>query len=146
MSYAMTRAEREAFLAETRVAVVSIVDPGHGPLTVPIWYAYAPGGVVRIVTGTRSRKAALLRAAGRMGLCVQDEAPPYRYVSLEGPVRFAEVDVARDIEAVAIRYLGPEMGRQYVQMTEAERAAEPNVLVELTPERWRTVDYRKMMG
>ncbi|MCW5892745.1 MAG: pyridoxamine 5'-phosphate oxidase family protein [bacterium] len=142
----MTRAEREAFLAATRVAVVSIVDPGNGPLTVPVWYAYEPGGVVRLVTGTRSRKAALLRAAGRMGLCVQDETPPYRYVSIEGPVRLVEVDFGRDVEAVALRYLGPEMGRRYVQMTEAERAAEPNVLVELTPERWRTVDYRKMMG
>jgi PPOX class probable F420-dependent enzyme len=146
MSVAMTRAEREAFLAETRVAAVSIVDPGNGPLTVPVWYAYEPGGVVRIVTGTRSRKAALLRAAGRMGLCVQDETPPYRYVSIEGPVRLTTVDFARDVEAIAIRYLGPDMGRQYLAMTEAERAAEPNVLVELTPERWRSVDYRKMMG
>lgn len=142
----MTRTEREAFLAETRVAVVSIVDPGNGPLTVPVWYAYEPGGVVRIVTETRSRKAALLRAAGRMGLCVQDETPPYRYVSIEGPVRFADVDFARDVEALAIRYLGPDMGRQYLAMTEADRAAEPNVLIELTPERWRSVDYRKMMG
>lgn len=146
MSYAMTRAEREAFLAETRVAVVSIVEPGRGPLTVPVWYGYEPGGVVRIATGTRSRKAALLRAAGRMGLCVQDETPPYRYVSLEGPVRIVPVDFARDIEAMAMRYLGPDMGRQYVEMTEAERAADPVVLIELTPERWRTVDYRKMMG
>jgi PPOX class probable F420-dependent enzyme len=146
MSIAMTRAEREAFLAETRVAVVSIVEPGNGPLTVPVWYGYTPGGVVRIATGTRSRKAALLRAAGRMGLCVQDETPPYRYVSIEGPVQIVEIDFARDIEGLAVRYLGPEMGKRYVEMTAAERAAEPNVLVELTPKHWRSVDYRKMMG
>ena len=32
MSLAMTKAEREAFLAETRVAVISVPEPGRGPL------------------------------------------------------------------------------------------------------------------
>ena len=62
----MTKSEREAFLAETRVGIVSIAEAGRGPLTVPVWYHYEPGGVVRFVTGGASRKAALpaRRAAG----------------------------------------------------------------------------------
>src|SRR5262249_55413944 len=77
MSLAMSRSEREAFLAETRVAIVSIAEAGHGPLTVPVWYRYEPGGDVWFATGATSRKARLLRLAARASLCVQTETPPY---------------------------------------------------------------------
>jgi len=138
----MTKSEREAFLAETRVGIVGIAQDGRGPLTVPIWFAYAPGGVVRFVTGGASRKAKLLGAAGRASLCVQTETPPYKYASVEGPVRIVgEPDFARDVRGMALRYLGPEMGEMYLTMTAEERVGA--VLVELTPERWLTVDYAK---
>lgn len=86
MPYAMTRAEREAFLAEAHVGIIGIAGEGRGPLTVPIWYAYEPGGEVRIVTGRASRKLRLLQRAGRFSLCAQTETPPYTYVTVEGPV------------------------------------------------------------
>ena len=47
---------------------------------------------------------------------------------------------------MAIRYLGPEMGEMYLAMTADDRALVPSVLVEMRPERWRSVDYRKMVG
>jgi hypothetical protein len=144
MAYAMTRAECEAFLAETHVAVVSVADPGRGPLTVPVWYAYSPRGVVRIVTAAGSEKARRLRAAGRMGLCVQAETAPYKYVSVEGPVVFATPDYERDVRGMALRYLGPEMGEAYLALTADERARDPMILIELRPTRWRSADYSKM--
>lgn len=141
----MTTAEREAFLAETHVAVISVADGARGPLTIPVWYAYEPGGDVRFVTGGGSRKAKLIRRAGRLGLCVQTETPPYQYVSIEGPVVVGEpIDFERDIRRMAHRYLGREMGEAYLQMTADERAQGNNVLIRLTPERWFSVDYRKM--
>jgi PPOX class probable F420-dependent enzyme len=139
---AMTRAEREAFLAATHVGVVSIAEAGRGPLTVPVWYRYAPGGTVRFVTGKTSRKAVLLEAAGRIGLCVQSETPPYQYVSIEGPVTIGVPDPELDIRQVAIRYLGAQMAELYLA-TSAE-SAEPSILVELRPERWYSVDYAKL--
>jgi PPOX class probable F420-dependent enzyme len=144
MSLAMKRAEREAFLAETRVAVVSIQAAGRGPLTVPVWHDYEPGGEVRFVTGGASEKARLLRAAGRMSLCVQEETPPYRYVSVEGPVTIGRPDYERDIRRTALRYLGPQMGEMYLQATAGER--EGSILVRLRPERWLSVDYRQWNG
>jgi PPOX class probable F420-dependent enzyme len=140
MSYAMTRAEREAFLADTRVGILAVEQPGRGPLAVPVWYHYAPGGAVRVVTGPDSEKARLLHAAGRASLTVQSETAPYQYVHVEGPIAFPEIDHARDVRAMAIRYLGDQMGEAYLAMT----ADQPAVLVELRPARWRTVDYRKM--
>ena len=47
-------------------------------------------------------------AAGRATVTVQDEAPPYRYVSVEGPVEILSQE--RDVLGVASRYLGPEFG------------------------------------
>ena len=81
MSLAMTKQEREDFLADLHVGIISITEEGRGPLTVPIWYSYAPDGEVRVVTGKTSRKAQLIRRAGRFSLCAQTETPPYKYVS-----------------------------------------------------------------
>ena len=64
----MTRSEREAFLAGVHVGVISIADPGRGPLTAPIWYAYEPGGEVAVITGRDSRKGRLLAASPRISL------------------------------------------------------------------------------
>ena len=141
-SLAMSRAEREAFLAAPHVGIVSVAEEGRGPLTVPVWYRYQPGGSVCFVTGTESRKAHLMRTAGRIGFCVQTETAPYQYVSIEGPVMFGEPDPERDIRDIAIRYLGKEGAEMYLAVASAEPI--PSVLVILTPERWFSADYRKM--
>src|SRR5262249_32662174 len=65
VSLAMTKLERETFLADLHVAIISIPEEGRGPLTVPIWYLYEPGGELRVVTARTSRKAQLFRHAGR---------------------------------------------------------------------------------
>jgi nitroimidazol reductase NimA-like FMN-containing flavoprotein (pyridoxamine 5'-phosphate oxidase superfamily) len=141
MTLTMTKDEREAFLADLHVAVISVADDGHGPLVVPIWYAYDPGGEVRIITGRTSRKGELLERAGRFSLCVQTEALPYKYVSVEGPIVAIEVaDLERDRRPLAHRYLGAELGDRYIANT---RDAVGNMLFRMRPERWLTVDYAK---
>lgn len=147
MSLAMTPEEREAFLADVRVGIISIAEEGRGPLTVPIWYAYEPGGELRVVTDRTSRKGRLLEKAGRFSLCVQTEAPPYKYVSVEGPVLAIEpADLERDLRSLAHRYLGPEPGDRYVEETRDDRERAGSVLVRMRPERWLTVDYTKHYG
>lgn len=141
MSLAMSRAEREAFLAGVHVGLLSLAEPGRGPLCVPIWYAYEPGGALRVVTGRDSRKGRLLAAAPRVGFCVQTEAPPYRYVSVEGPVvHVGPADRERDVRPLAHRYLGAELGERYL---EATADSEESIVVHVRPERWLSVDYAK---
>ena len=139
---AMSRAKREEFLAATHVGVVSILDGARGPLTVPVWYRYTPGGTVRFVTGANSRKAKLLRTAGRAGFCVQTETPPYQYVSIEGPITLGTPDYEADVRQVALRYLGEQMGEMY--LAGSAQDPEPTVLIELRPERWFSVDYSQL--
>lgn len=145
MSLAMSRAEREAFLADTRVGIVSIAEEGRGPLAVPVWYRYAPGGEVLFATSDTSRKLRLLRRAGRASLCVQTETAPYLYVSVEGPTTIGEIDFERDTREMAVRYLGPEMGQAYMAMTYPDGVTS-EVLVRLRPERWWSADFRKFTG
>jgi len=136
----MTRAEREAFLADLHVGVLSVADPGRGPLSVPIWYLVDDGDVIMGMSGT-SKKARLLRDAGRGTLVAQTEDPPYRFVSVEGPV-VIEAD-RRDDLVMATRYLGPEFGAWYA---ENNPSTEESVVARLTPEHWNTMDFGKLMG
>jgi PPOX class probable F420-dependent enzyme len=144
MSFTMSVEEREQFLAGRHVGVLGVAAGGdRGPLTVPVWYDYQPGGQVSVITGRSSRKGLAIAAAGRMSLCAQDENPPYRYVSVEGPVEIEELDLEERL-AMARRYLGTEGGDLYV-------AANPdpdgeNVMIRMTPEHWLSVDYGKHPG
>jgi len=144
MTTVMTRDEREAFLADVRVGVFSVADEGRGPLTAPIWYAYTPGGEVHIATERQSRKARLLEKGVRISLCVQDESPPYKYVSVEGPIVAIEPsDVERDERPMAHRYLGQADGDRYIESAIGDREPDDMILVRMRPERWLTVDYSK---
>jgi len=140
----MTKEEREAFLAQPWIAVVSIPEDGRGPLTVPVWYGYEPGGDVRIWTGKDTHKGRLLERARRISVCVQDPQPPYRYVSVEGPVSIAAVDYERNVRPMAYRYFGTERGEQYLASIGGPSGVVDDILVSVHPERWLTVDYSKI--
>jgi len=142
MSLSMTKAEREAFLADLHVAVVSIPEPGAAPVTAPIWYRYEPGGQIEFITDRDSRKGRQLKVGAPLALCAQTETPPYKYVTVEGVVAALDpVDVARDLVPISRRYLGPERGDAYAKAMGPEMGGA--ILVRVRPQRWRTVDYAK---
>ena len=142
MSTKMSVEEREAFLAAVRIGVLSIADEGRGPLTAPVWYGYEPGGDVWILTGPNSMKGKALEKVERISLCVQTEDPPYKYVSIEGPIIAREApDPEKHSRFLAQRYLGEKMGNAYVAANEGSASS---TLFRIKPERWLTVDYSKM--
>jgi nitroimidazol reductase NimA-like FMN-containing flavoprotein (pyridoxamine 5'-phosphate oxidase superfamily) len=138
----MTRAEREAFLADVHVGVISIEQKDAPPLTVPIWYDYAPDVGIWVVTGENTAKGRALRDAGRFTLCAQSEQPPtYQYVSVEGPIsQVRPADKERDTRPMARRYFGDELGDRYVD----SQSNGDSLVFTMTPQRWRTVDYSKL--
>jgi len=138
MTHVLSVAEREAFLAEPRVSVLSIAAPGRGPLSVPIWYAYAPGGEVGIWMDGSSRKARLLATQGRLTLVVQDTTRPYRYVSVEGAVtQMAPIDWDGELRPLVTRYLGIEGADAYLAALGGPAGVAGDVYVRMRPERWR---------
>jgi nitroimidazol reductase NimA-like FMN-containing flavoprotein (pyridoxamine 5'-phosphate oxidase superfamily) len=143
MGLSMTEDEREEFLAGVHVGILAVERPSGPPLAVPVWYDYRPGGELWIITPEDSVKGRLLQAAGRFSLCAQDETPPfYRYVSVEGPVvSILAADEEDDARPLAHRYLGPDIGDQYV-----ESADEQGLKFCMRPERWWSVDYSKVVA
>jgi Pyridoxamine 5'-phosphate oxidase len=135
MSSSMTPSEREAFLAQPRVAILAIAEAERGPLAVLVWYLCEPGGDVRIWTGGASRKARLL-LAGRANLVAQNPQPPYQYVSVEGPLtRIEPAQFERDLRPLAERYLGAAAER-YLARLGGPAAGSGDLHVHLTPEHW----------
>jgi PPOX class probable F420-dependent enzyme len=135
----LSETERQDFLADTRVAVLSVAAAdGRPPASVPIWYDYTPGGNIRIMTGASSRKARLIERAGSVTLVVQREEPPYQYVVVEGTVVETTKQVPAGLqESIAIRYLGEEGGRAFARSMEGVE----EVLFTIHPDRWLTADF-----
>ena len=136
---AFSETERQEFLADKHVAVLSVAaTEGRPPASVPIWYDYTPGGNVRIMTGPSSRKARLITQTGAVTLVVQREEPPYQYVVVEGTVVETTNPAPADLqESIAIRYLGEEGGRAFVRSMEGVE----EVLFTIRPDRWLSADF-----
>lgn len=135
---ALSDEERQQFLTDLHVGVLSVAtSDGRPPTSVPIWYDYVDG-LIRINTGSSSRKARLIREAGALTLVVQREEPPYQYVTVEGTVVDTLEPAPRDIvEAIAIRYLGEEGGKAFVASMEDS----PSLVFLVRPDRWITADF-----
>ena len=131
--------DRELFLAEPHVAALSVsAGPGRGPLTVPIWYQYAPGGEAWVLSEAGSRKVRLIEAAGRFTLMVDRVLPTVRYVSVEGPViRTAPGD--REISReMAARYLPPGKVDDFVEYEQTQLGV--HIAIYMRPEHWVSAD------
>ena len=140
----MTRSEREAFLAEPRVAVLSVAGAdGRPPHCTPTFYAYAPGGEITFFTNTERRtanKVALIAAAGSVTLTVQQPEFPFRYASVEGRVVTTGRPTLEQMRAITSRYLPPDAAEGMA----AHETGDPEAtitLVTVRPERWLTADF-----
>ena len=137
----MSSSERERFLSALHVGIISIPRATKGPLTVPIWYDYQPGGELWVITDADSIKAKLLTEASRTSLCAQTETAPYQYVSVEGPFT-TRPSTQEELLAMAVRYLGEEQGKAYAENSAG--GGEGSIVVAIAPETWFSVDYNKM--
>jgi hypothetical protein len=146
----LTKDEREAFLAEPHIAVISVAsDDNRPPLTVPIWYGYQPGGNLTVFTGTQgriARKTALIERAGGLSLVVQQEQFPYKYVSVECTV--VQIDrppSADQMLAIVRRYLPEDQAQGFVD-GELTNPDSKLVLFTIRPDRWLTADFSGVGG
>ncbi|MFE7775824.1 pyridoxamine 5'-phosphate oxidase family protein [Streptomyces sp. NPDC057445] len=140
---ALTREEREQFLAQPHVAAIAI-DAGddRAPLSVPIWYQYEPGGEVWILTGRGSRKQRLIEAAGRFSLLADRVEPTVRYVHVEGPVTRTESGTPEALRELAARYLPAEKVDGYVEFALKDHGE--SVVIHMQPQHWLSSDLGRL--
>jgi PPOX class probable F420-dependent enzyme len=135
----LDRREREAFLKGRHVGVLGTVSPDGQPVLTPIWYLYREGRIL-MRTSEDSVKARNIRRDPRVSLCVQDERPPYRSVTLYGSAAI-EPEEPGLAGAIAHHYLGAVASAAYRRISQQDIQQGPEVMLVLTPERALTQDF-----
>jgi hypothetical protein len=131
--------DRELFLAEPHIAALAVsAGPDRGPLTLPMWYQYEPGGEPWVLTTAGSLKARLIEAAGRFTLMVDRVSPTTRYVSVEGPVARTIPGTEEMLRELATRYLPPDQVADYLEFAKEDHGEQ--FAIYLRPQRWLTAD------
>jgi PPOX class probable F420-dependent enzyme len=135
----MSRAEWERFLAGRYVAVLATLGPDGEAVLTPIWYIYRDGAL-HMRTGRESVKAANVRRDPRVTVCVQDERPPYKSVTVHGRASIGPEEEGLD-SAIARRYLGAVGGAFYLRTSREAVEQSGEVTLVVRPERVVTQDY-----
>jgi PPOX class probable F420-dependent enzyme len=140
---ALTTAEREAFLAQPGILVrIATLRETGAPMVTPAWFL-RQGDDILITPRKESAWLANVRRDPRVALTIDEEAHPYRKLTVEGTVRIA-FDIGRDDEwrdtyrQIARRYVPPEAAERYIQETiDQPRALLAVSLVDSKVSTWR---------
>lgn len=129
----MSRDEWLAFLrSPVRPAMLATTRKDGRPHVVPIWYDLDDDGSLLFNTGARSVKGRSIRRDDRVALCVQDEEPPFSFVSLSGRAQVIEDlgEVRRWATRIGGRYMGADRAEEFG----ARNGVAGELLVRVTPD------------
>jgi PPOX class probable F420-dependent enzyme len=115
MAQKMTDEEWRAFVSHgTRTAKLSTVRADGSPHVAPIWFLLDGNDVV-FNTGKETVKGRNLARDGRVALCVDDDRPPFTFVTLEGRARLSEDlgELRRWAARIGARYMGEERAEEF---------------------------------
>lgn len=122
---------REFLSVGTRTGKLATTRLAGRPHVVPIWFVLDGQDLV-FNTGADTVKGRALRRTGWASLCVDDERPPFSFVTVSGPVTLSE-----DLEEmlpwtirIAARYMGEEKAVEFGR----RNAVEGELLVRLRAE------------
>ncbi|MEI5100691.1 PPOX class F420-dependent oxidoreductase [Streptomyces sp. PmtG] len=119
MAQKMTDEQWRAFVSEgTRTGKLSTVRADGSPHVAPIWFLLDGDDLV-FNTGKDTVKGRNLARDGRIALCVDDDAPPFAYVVVQGRAELSE-----DLEQV--RHWATRIGGRYMGAERAEEFGERN--------------------
>ena len=130
--------DRDAFLAETRLGVLTTIGGGGMPVAVPVWYEW-DGERARVFSNATSAKIRRLERDPRASLLVTNVVgEPEYWVAIDGTIAVRREGAVELAERLAARYwdLRDPDRAAAVQLWRDHPAA--LVLLELTPARIRT--------
>jgi PPOX class probable F420-dependent enzyme len=111
----MTDDEIWAFLADgARTAKLATTRANGAPHVAPIWFVVDDRTIV-FNTGKETIKGKALRREGRAALCVDDERPPYAFVSVDGTVEVSEEldEMVKWATRIGGRYMGADRAEEF---------------------------------
>jgi PPOX class probable F420-dependent enzyme len=130
----MTDDEVHAFLTAVpaRPGMLATVRADGRPHVAPVWYVVDDDGSLLFNTGETTVKGKNLLRQGRAALCVDDDRPPFSFVTMEG-----QVEIVRDLSEVrrsAARIGGRYMGEDRAEEYGARNGVEGELLIRLRPD------------
>ncbi|MFK0259816.1 PPOX class F420-dependent oxidoreductase [Streptomyces angustmyceticus] len=115
MAHKMTKDEWQRFLSEgTRTGKLATVRADGSPHIAPVWFLL-DGEELVFNTGADTVKGRNLARDGRMALSVDDEQPPFAFVSVQGTARIGDdlAEVRHWATRIAARYMGEDRAEEY---------------------------------
>jgi PPOX class probable F420-dependent enzyme len=122
----------------TRTGKLATVREDGRPHVVPVWFEL-DGDEIVFTTGETTVKGRDIQRDGRVCLCVDDEAPPYAFVMVEGTASVSTDpdELLRWATRLGGRYMGADRAEEYGR----RNAAPGELLVRITPTRVVAEDH-----
>ncbi|MFJ6569573.1 PPOX class F420-dependent oxidoreductase [Streptomyces sp. NPDC091292] len=115
MAHKMTDEEWRDFVSQgTRTGKLSTVRADGSPHIAPIWFVL-DGDELVFNTGKETVKGRNLARDGRVALCVDDDRPPFAFVTLQGRAELSEDldDLRRWAARIGARYMGEDRAEEF---------------------------------
>ena len=137
----MTKSEIKKFLMkDTFTGKLATVKKNGSPHVVPIWFVVeeinsrnrTTVGNIYFTTGRDSVKAKNIQRDSRVSICVDDQAPPFSFVSICGNAKlipYRQKEVLKWATKIAERYMGKKNAKEYGE----RNSGEEEVLVRIRP-------------
>jgi PPOX class probable F420-dependent enzyme len=125
----------DGFLDERHVAVLATHRVDGSVLLSPVWHEWRDGGF-QVWVGRDDVKARHVRRDPRASIVVAESSFPMRAVEVRGDALLLEEDAEATAIRIASRYVGPELGRDYVTRWGGA------LTLRLAPGELRAWDYR----
>jgi PPOX class probable F420-dependent enzyme len=126
MAKQMSEDEWKAFITKgSRTGKLSTVGADGSPHIAPMWFVLDDGALV-FTTDKETVKGRNLLRDGRAVLCVDDEEPPFSFVTLRGRAEISEAPepLLAFATSIAARYMGEDRAREF-----GERNSVPGMLL-----------------
>lgn len=104
-----------AFLSHgTRTGKLAFVAADGRPLVAPVWFL-VEGDQLVFNTGRETAKGRALTRDPRVAICVDDQAPPYSFVQVQGSVAMSDDpdELLDTATRIAARYVGADRAEEY---------------------------------
>ncbi|MDP9844807.1 PPOX class F420-dependent oxidoreductase [Streptosporangium lutulentum] len=115
MAQKMSKEQWQAFVSEgTRTGKLSTVRVDGSPHIAPVWFLL-DGDDLIFMTGQSTVKGRNLARDCRVAICVDDERPPFDFVTMQGRADLSDEPKAlRDwATRIAARYMGADLAQEY---------------------------------
>ena len=110
-------------------AVLTVNRADGSAMTTPVWFRWT-GRAFEAVIAMNDGKLRNLQRDPHCSLLIFETVAPFRGVEVKGVAALTPCDVSEMRRSIAIRYLGPEMGKRFA----SQRKSTPGVLFQLVPD------------